>query len=116
MLLEAGDPYYQRHIVSTPRILAATDDEIHVETNYLVIRTKRDLGHGTATLGPVAVPDFFGLCSAEDLCGDFKALFALQNGFKSNTGQGTIAGEAFSHFAWVGLSSSRFGALTLGRQ
>jgi predicted porin len=53
---------------------------------------------------------------AEDLGGDFKALFALQNGFKSNTGQGTIAGGAFSHFAWVGLSSSRFGALTLGRQ
>jgi salicylate 5-hydroxylase small subunit len=36
------DPYYQRHIVSTPRIVAANADEIRVETNYLVIRTKRD--------------------------------------------------------------------------
>ncbi|MGQ7932659.1 aromatic-ring-hydroxylating dioxygenase subunit beta [Paraburkholderia sp. D1E] len=36
------DPYYQRHVVSTPRIVAATDEEIHTETNYIVIRTKRD--------------------------------------------------------------------------
>jgi salicylate 5-hydroxylase small subunit len=36
------DPYYQRHIVSTPRIVAVSADEIQTETNYLVIRTKRD--------------------------------------------------------------------------
>lgn len=36
------DPYYQRHIVSAPRIVAVNGDEIQTETNYLVIRTKRD--------------------------------------------------------------------------
>lgn len=36
------DPYYQRHIVSAPRIVATNGDEIQTETNYLVIRTKRD--------------------------------------------------------------------------
>jgi salicylate 5-hydroxylase small subunit len=36
------DPYYQRHIVSAPRIVAVNSDEIQAETNYLVIRTKRD--------------------------------------------------------------------------
>lgn len=36
------DPYYQRHIVSAPRIVAVNADEIQTETNYLVIRTKRD--------------------------------------------------------------------------
>jgi salicylate 5-hydroxylase small subunit len=36
------DPYYQRHIVSAPRIVAVDGDEIRAETNYLVIRTKRD--------------------------------------------------------------------------
>jgi salicylate 5-hydroxylase small subunit len=36
------DPYYQRHVVSPPRILSASAHEIHAETNYLVVRTKRD--------------------------------------------------------------------------
>jgi predicted porin len=75
-----------------------------------------NLGSGTATAGPVAVPDFYGMRGAEDLGGGLKAVFALQNGFKSNTGQDTVAGEMFSHFAWVGLTSPRYGALTLGRQ
>ncbi|VCU70925.1 Salicylate 5-hydroxylase, small oxygenase component [Pigmentiphaga humi] len=36
------DPYYQRHVISTPLITASNDDEIVAETNYQVIRTKRD--------------------------------------------------------------------------
>ncbi len=36
------DPYYQRHIVSAPRVLAAEDNEIRSEANYLVLRTKQD--------------------------------------------------------------------------
>jgi salicylate 5-hydroxylase small subunit len=36
------DPYYQRHIVSAPRIVSVNGYEIQAETNYLVIRTKRD--------------------------------------------------------------------------
>ncbi|NPT35159.1 porin [Paraburkholderia xenovorans] len=81
-----------------------------------VTYTSNIKGHGTASVGPVAVPDFYGIRGSEDLGGQFKAIFALQNGFLSSTGAGTIAGEAFSHFAWVGLSSNRYGALTLGRQ
>jgi predicted porin len=72
-------------------------------------------GHGQALVGPVAVPDFFGLRGVEDLGGQLKAIFALQDGFVSNTGAGTIPGEAFSHFAWVGLAGN-FGTFTLGRQ
>lgn len=78
--------------------------------------TSNAQGSSTALLGPIAVPDFFGLRGKEDLGGDLSAIFALQNGFKSNTGQATIAGEAFSHFAWVGLASKQYGSLTLGRQ
>lgn len=73
-------------------------------------------GSHTATVGPVAVPDFYGFRGTEDLGNQLSAVFALQNGFKSNTGQGTIAGDAFSQFAWVGLSSPQYGTLTLGRQ
>ena len=36
------DPYYQRHIVSAPHILAADESSIDTETAYLVIRTRRD--------------------------------------------------------------------------
>jgi salicylate 5-hydroxylase small subunit len=36
-------PYYQRHIIGPARITADTDAGISAETNYLVIRTKRDL-------------------------------------------------------------------------
>ena len=38
------DPYYQRHIVGTPRLMSITDDgqRIHAEANYTVIRTKFD--------------------------------------------------------------------------
>jgi salicylate 5-hydroxylase small subunit len=38
------DPYYQRHIVGTPRVLSVTDNftHIHAEANYTVIRTKFD--------------------------------------------------------------------------
>ena len=36
------DPYYQRHIVSAPRVISTEDDEIRSEANYLVLRTKQD--------------------------------------------------------------------------
>lgn len=40
------DPYYQRHIVGTPRIVAVEHgldgERIHSEANYAVIRTKLD--------------------------------------------------------------------------
>ncbi|WP_144109564.1 porin [Paraburkholderia sp. BCC1886] len=80
-----------------------------------VTYTSNIKGHGTASVGPVAVPDFFGFRGSEDLGGQWKAIFALQEGFLSNTGASTIAGEAFSHFAFVGLGGP-YGTLTLGRQ
>ncbi len=36
------DPYYQRHIVSTPLVSAFSNDSIEAETAYLVLRTHRD--------------------------------------------------------------------------
>ena len=34
------DPYYQRHVVGAPRVLAVDGDRIHAEANYAVFRTK----------------------------------------------------------------------------
>lgn len=36
------DPYYQRHIVSIPRIVRADPQRIETEANYVVFRTKPD--------------------------------------------------------------------------
>jgi salicylate 5-hydroxylase small subunit len=36
------DPYYQRHIVGTPRVISVEGDLIISEANYTVIRTKFD--------------------------------------------------------------------------
>ena len=36
------DPYYQRHIISLPHIIRDEGDNIDVEVNYAVFRTKRD--------------------------------------------------------------------------
>ena len=34
------DPYYQRHVIGMPRLLAADEDSISCEANYAVFRTK----------------------------------------------------------------------------
>jgi salicylate 5-hydroxylase small subunit len=36
------DPYYQRHVVGIPRILAVDSERIQSEANYAVFRTKPD--------------------------------------------------------------------------
>ena len=36
------DPYYQRHVVSAPRLLKMEQGRIHSEANYAVFRTKLD--------------------------------------------------------------------------
>ncbi|WP_213768571.1 porin [Caballeronia sp. dw_19] len=96
------------HAQSSVTLYGSLDEGVTYNTNAK--------GSGTALAGPVAVPDFFGLRGSEDLGDHLKAVFALQNGFLSNTGAATIANEAFSHFAWVGLSSPKFGTFTMGRQ
>ncbi|MBB2930414.1 porin [Paraburkholderia silvatlantica] len=58
----------------------------------------------------------WGLKGTEDLGGGVRAQFQLENGFDVNTGHNGQGGRQFGRQAWVGLSSDRFGALTLGRQ
>ncbi|WP_118182276.1 porin [Paraburkholderia phosphatilytica] len=58
----------------------------------------------------------FGLRGAEDLGNGLKAIFVLENGFDTNTGKLGQGGLMFGRQAYVGLSSSQFGSVTLGRQ
>jgi len=58
---------------------------------------------------------YFGLRGAEDLGGGLKAIFVLESGFNLNNG-GYRGDTGFNRKAYVGLTSSETGTLTLGRQ
>ncbi|MDR5857694.1 porin [Caballeronia sp. LZ062] len=58
----------------------------------------------------------WGLRASEDLGGGLKAIFVLENGFNVQTGRLGQNGREFGRQAYVGLASSDYGAVTLGRQ
>src|ERR1700754_4512549 len=57
-----------------------------------------------------------GFKGAEDLGGGLKAIFQLEGGVDITKGKSLQSGRLFGRQAFVGLSSSRYGALTFGRQ
>ncbi|CAM2156750.1 general bacterial porin, GBP family [Pararobbsia alpina] len=58
----------------------------------------------------------FGLRGTEDLGGGLSAIFVLENGFNIQNGKQAQDGRLFGRQSWVGISSTEFGAITLGRQ
>jgi general bacterial porin, GBP family len=58
----------------------------------------------------------WGLRGVEDLGGGWKTIFQLENGFSLVNGTLAQGGREFGRQAWVGLSSTKYGTLTLGRQ
>lgn len=83
--------------------------------------------HGRPTKGGAQVAEFdtgstapttsrWGLKGVEDLGGGLTAVFWLENGYSVNTGAAGQGGDIFGRYANVGLSDTRFGTLTLGRQ
>jgi predicted porin len=58
----------------------------------------------------------WGLRGTEDLGGGLKAVFVLENGFNGMNGRLGQGGDEFGRQAFVGLSTSQFGTVTLGRQ
>ncbi|CAB3733820.1 porin [Paraburkholderia rhynchosiae] len=63
-----------------------------------------------------AQADRWGMFGQEDLGGGYKAIFRLENGFSVNNGALGQGGLEFGRQAYVGLSHSSAGSLTLGRQ
>ncbi|WP_233852967.1 porin [Paraburkholderia sp. HD33-4] len=80
--------------------------------NYI----SNDGGHAnwTNTSGVLNGPRW-GLKGSEDLGGGLKAIFTLENGFSISSGA-LAQGRMFARQSYVGLSSARFGSVTLGRQ
>jgi predicted porin len=58
----------------------------------------------------------WGLKGTEDLGGGLKAVFQLENGFNVNNGALGQGSRMFGRQAYVGLTSDKFGTVTLGRQ
>jgi predicted porin len=58
----------------------------------------------------------WGLRGQEDLGGGLSAVFWLENGFNVDSGALKNGGDLFGRQAWVGLRSSQYGTLSLGRQ
>jgi predicted porin len=58
----------------------------------------------------------WGLKGTEDLGGGLSALFQLESGFNVNNGRLGPEDQQFGRQAFVGLSSTTFGTVTMGRQ
>ena len=58
----------------------------------------------------------WGLKGSEDLGGGLKTIFQLENGFNSTTGKLGQGSREFGRQAFVGLSGTTWGTVTLGRQ
>ena len=61
-------------------------------------------------------PSRWGIKGNEDLGDGLSAVFQLENGFSVATGAYSSAGVEFNRQAFVGISSNRYGAFTMGRQ
>ncbi|MDR5857751.1 porin [Caballeronia sp. LZ062] len=61
-------------------------------------------------------PDRWGLFGTEDLGGGLHAVFKLENGFYTNTGNFAKAGTLFNRQAYVGISQDKIGLISLGHQ
>nr|WP_257129893.1 porin [Burkholderia sp. RF4-BP95] len=58
----------------------------------------------------------WGIRGTEQLGGGMSAIFTLENGFSPNNGAIGNGGDVFGRQAFVGLRSTSYGAVTLGRQ
>lgn len=73
-------------------------------------------GSVTSLSSGVASSSRIGFRGTEDLGGGWSASFVLENGPRLDTGGSDVNGSIFNRQAFVGLRSTRYGALTLGRQ
>ncbi|MGI4984592.1 MAG: porin [Janthinobacterium lividum] len=58
----------------------------------------------------------WGMRGTEDLGGGLSAVFRLEGGLNLNSGKAGQGGAEFGRQAYAGLSSARYGTVTLGRQ
>jgi general bacterial porin, GBP family len=106
------------HAQSSVTLYGLIDTSIVYSNNARVNAANPSAGGGSQWqefAGSVYTPRW-GLRGSEDLGGGLSAVFLLENGFNSTNGTFKNGGDLFGRQAWVGLSASQYGTLTLGRQ
>ena len=79
--------------------------------------TKAGVGHSGVEMDSGGISGSrFGFRGSEDLGGGLSAVFDLEDGFSSANGKLSNSGDLFGRQAFVGLSSSQYGTVTLGRR
>jgi predicted porin len=101
------------HAQSSVTLYGIIDQGINLTTN---VKTATGSAHLYNMSSGVMQGSRWGLRGAEDLGGGLKAIFTLENGFDLGSGALGQGGLLFGRQAYVGLSSSQYGAVTLGRQ
>lgn len=103
---------------SSVTLYGVLDEAIQLNTNAKHVVGSTNVGGRQWSLDSLAGPygSRWGIKGKEDLGGGLAAVFTLESGVNLNTGAFAQGGTAFGRQAFVGLSSNRFGTLTLGRQ
>jgi len=103
--------------ISVRDAVAQSSVTLYGMLNAGVSYTSNVQGHSAFRAQSGNVGSRFGFRGSEDLGGGLKAVFKLEEGFSVLNGNiQSGAGRMFSREAWVGLSSSQYGTLTIGRQ
>ncbi|MCP3720997.1 porin [Paraburkholderia sp. CNPSo 3281] len=102
----------------SPLVLAQSSVTLYgiVEDGITYVNNSGGKGGVVALTSSIAQGNRWGLQGAEDLGGGWKTIFKLENGFNPNNGKLGNGGLLFGRTAYVGLTSDRFGTLTVGRQ
>jgi general bacterial porin, GBP family len=106
------------HAQSSVTLFGLIDTSLVYSSNARFNAAKPSAGGSTQWqefAGSVYTPRW-GLRGTEDLGGGLSAVFWLESGFNSTNGTLKNGGDLFGRQAWVGLSASQYGTLTLGRQ
>lgn len=109
--------------IIAPAILAAATLPVMAQTNVTIygivdaglVRESGGVSNDTKITSGVASVSRIGFRGNEDLGGGMAALFVLETGYKTDTGEVDTAGTIFNRQAFVGLKFSA-GTVTLGRQ
>ena len=99
------------HAQSSVTLYGIVDTSIR----YLTNANANNDSQTSMGIGPVT-GSRWGLKGSEDLGGGLTAIFRLENGFNLWNGQFANSGTEFNRMAYVGLASSQYGTLTVGRQ
>lgn len=103
---------------SSVTIYGVLDEAVQLNTNAKQVVGGTNVGGRQWSLDSLSGPygSRWGIKGKEDMGGGLAAIFTLESGLNLNSGSFAQGGTAFGRQAFVGLSSQRFGTLTLGRQ